>query len=174
MAIGLFVHKVLRSRLLGVVLHLLGFSVSYSEVLKFEKCAAICWVKFDDFVSGNELESENRFWQFIADNFDHNEVTTTGANTTHAMGIISCETHKSEFTMFQPIKREDISSAKLLEAAKSNDNIKVYSKPSKSKFKQLVLRKISKDIFLNTETATYQKLDLYWIFCGLFMKNAPN
>ena len=43
--------------------------------------------------------------------------------------------------MFQPIKREDIFSAKLLEAAKFNDNIKVYSKPSKSKIKQLVLRK---------------------------------
>ena len=73
--------------------------------------------------------------------------------------------------MFQPIKREDISSAKLLEAAKFNDNIKVYSKPSKSRFKQLALRKISNS---NTEATTYQKLDLYWIFCDLFMKNAPN
>ena len=71
--------------------------------------------------------------------------------------------------MFQPTKRGDISSAKLLEGAKCNDNINVYSKPSKSKFKQLVLRKISN---LNTKITTHQKLDLYWIFCGLFMKNA--
>ena len=87
------------------------------------------------------------------------------------MGIISCETPESEFTMFQPVKGEDISSAKLLEAAKFNDSIKVYSKPSKSKFKQLVLKKISNS---NLESTTYQKLDLYWIFCSLFMKNAPN
>ena len=79
------------------------------------------------------MESENRFWQFIADNFDHNQGTPTGAKTTHVMGIISCETPKSEFTMFQPIKREDISSTKLLEAAKLNDNIKVYSQPNNIK-----------------------------------------
>ena len=85
------------------VLHSLWFSVSYSEVRKFEKCAAVSSVMSDDFVSETELESENRFWQFIADNFDHNGDTTTGANTTHAMEIISCETPKSEFT-FQPIE----------------------------------------------------------------------
>ena len=59
--------------------------------------------------------------------------------------------------MSQPIKREDISSAELLEAAKFNDNIKVYSEPSKSKFKQLVLRKISNS---HIETTTSQELDL--------------
>ena len=62
MAIGLFLHKVSRSQLLVDVLHLVGFSVSYSEVLKFQICAAISSVKFDDFVSSSELESENRFW----------------------------------------------------------------------------------------------------------------
>ena len=35
------------------VLHLAGFSVSYSEVLKFQN--------FDDFVGDSELESENIF-----------------------------------------------------------------------------------------------------------------
>ena len=140
MAIGLFVHKVSRSRLLVDILHSVGFSVSYSEVLKFEKCAAVSSVKFDDFVSGSELESENRFWQFVADSFNHNEVTNTGANTNHVMGIISCETPESKFTMFQPIKTEDISSAKQLEAPKFNDNIKVHSKPSKFKMKQFSIK----------------------------------
>ena len=100
LAIGLFVHKVSRSRLLVDVLHSVGFSVSYSEILMFEKCAAVSSIKFDDLVSDSELESENVFWQFIADNFDHNEDTTTGVNTTHVIGIISCETPKSEFTLF--------------------------------------------------------------------------
>ena len=143
------------------VLHSVGFSVSYSEVLKFEKCAAVYSVKFDDFVSDSEFESENRFWQFITDNFDHNEDTNTGAKTIHVMDIISSKTSKSEFTMFQPIKREDISGAKLLEVAKFNDNDKVYRKPSKSKFKQLVLRKISNS---NIEFTTYEKPELHWVF----------
>ena len=94
-------------------------------------CCCIQW-KFSDFVSNSELESENRFWQFIAENFDHNKDTTTGVNTTHVMSIISGETLIPELTMFQPIKKEYISLAKLFQAAKFNDNIKVCSKPSKS------------------------------------------
>ena len=121
-----------RSRLLVDVLHSVGFPISYSEVLKFDRCAAVSSVKFSDFVSDSELESENRFWQFIAENFDHNKDTTTGINTTHVMSIISSETLISELTMFQPIKKEYISLAKLFQAAKFNDNIKVCSKPSKS------------------------------------------
>ena len=109
---GLFVHKVSQSRLLVGVLHSVGFSVSCSKVLKFEKCAAVSSVKFDKSVSDSEFESENRFWQFIADNFGHNEDTTTGANTIHVTDIISCQTPKSEFTMFHLIKRKDVSSAK--------------------------------------------------------------
>ena len=58
--------------------------------------------------SDNELELEKRIWQFIDDNFDHNEDTTTGANPIHVMGIILCGSPKLEFTMFKPIKRKDI------------------------------------------------------------------
>ena len=57
MAIGLFIHKKSQSRLLVDVLHSVGFSVSYSEVLKFEKCAAVSSVNFDDFVSGSDFVS---------------------------------------------------------------------------------------------------------------------
>ena len=60
-------HKVLRSWPLVGVLNSGGFSVSYSEVLKFEKCAAVSSTKFDE--------------QFIADNIDHNEDTTYGTKT---------------------------------------------------------------------------------------------
>ena len=43
------------------VLHLGEFSVSNSDVLKFEKCAAVSSVKLDYFVSDSELKSENSF-----------------------------------------------------------------------------------------------------------------
>ena len=79
-----------RPRSLVDVLHLVEFSVSYSEVLRFQY--PLFNVDFDDFVSDSELEPENRFWKFITDSFNNNEGTTTGANTTHAMGKISCET----------------------------------------------------------------------------------
>ena len=108
----------LLSQLLVGILHSVGFSISYTEVLKVEKYAPVSSVKFDDFVSDSALGLENRFWQFTTDNFDHNEDTLTGTNTTHVMGTISCETPKSEFIMFQPIRREDISSSKLLKTAK--------------------------------------------------------
>ena len=97
-----------RSRLLVDVLHSIGFSVSYLEVLKFEKCVVVFSVKFDGFANDSALGLENRFWQFIASNLDHNEDTTTGDNNIYLMGIISSETPKSEFTMFQPITWEDI------------------------------------------------------------------
>ena len=132
---GLFVHN--------VVITISGRCIALGWVLNFvfrSTQVAVSSVNFDDFVCDSELESEDRCWQSIADHFDNNEGTTTGANTTHAMGIISCETTKSEFTMIQPIMREDMSSAKLLEATELNDNMKVYSKPSKSKFKQLIFK----------------------------------
>lgn len=55
LAIGFFVHKVSRSKLLVDVLHLGGLFLSYLEVLKFKKCAAISSIKFDDFVSNSDL-----------------------------------------------------------------------------------------------------------------------
>ena len=39
----------------GGCVHSIGFSISYSEVLKFEKCAAVFSVKFDGFVSDSEF-----------------------------------------------------------------------------------------------------------------------
>ena len=148
----------LESRLLVDVFHLVGCSVSYSKGLKFKKCAALSSVTFDDFASDIGLESQNRSWQFIADTFDLKEDTTLGFNTTHATGIILSEIPKSEFIMFQPIKKEDIFSANLLEAARFNDYIKMYSKPNKSKFKQLILQRKPNS---NIEFIIYQKLDLY-------------
>ena len=56
---------------------------------------------------------------------------TIGAKTTHVMVINSSEEPKSKFTLFHSVKKEDISSAKLLETDKFYSNIKVYSRPSK-------------------------------------------
>ena len=89
LAIGLFVHQVTRSRIIIDVLYALGLSLSYTAILDFEKSAAVSTINFADVAS--EEDSAEIFLQFIADNFDHNEDTTTGANTTHVMGIISSQ-----------------------------------------------------------------------------------
>ena len=87
LAIGLFVHQITRSRVLVDVLYALGLSLSYSAILDFEKRPSVSTIEFTDTLS--EEESMECFLQFIADNFDHNEDTTTGACTAHDMGLKS-------------------------------------------------------------------------------------
>ena len=86
LAIGLFVHQITGSRVLVDVLYVLGLSLSYSAILDFEKYASVSPIEFTDMLS--EEESMECFLQFVGDNFDHNEDTTTGACTTHVMGGI--------------------------------------------------------------------------------------
>ena len=105
LTVGLFVHQVPRSRVVVDVPYSLGHSVSYTDIMDFEKSAAVSTAVFD---SSSEIESQELFKQFIADNFDHNKDTTTGDNITHVMGIISCETPKLEYMKSQPIKRMKI------------------------------------------------------------------
>ena len=87
LAISLFIHQITRSRVLVDVLYALGLSLSYSAILGFEKCTSVSTIKFTDALS--EEESTECFLQFIIDNFDHNEDTTTGVCTIHVMGLIS-------------------------------------------------------------------------------------
>ena len=122
LAVGLFVHQITRSRVLIDVLCALGFSLSYSAVMNFEKCAAISTIEFGDIQS--DEESLERFLQFIADNFDHNEDTTTGAGTTHVMGLISSEYPKSDTLALLPILKQNITSQKMTDSANLKGLIK--------------------------------------------------
>ena len=45
-----------------------------------------------DTVLDSSEQQQKCFWQFIADNFDHNEDNTSEANTTLVMGMILSET----------------------------------------------------------------------------------
>ena len=83
LAIGLLVQQNTKSRVLVDVLYALGLSLSYSAILDFEKYASVSTIEFTDTLS--EEESLECFLQFIANNCDHNEDTTTGACTTRVM-----------------------------------------------------------------------------------------
>ena len=54
-------------------LHKFGFSISSDEINRFN----------------NNLEQQNNFVQWVADNVDHNLVTLTGKGMFHGMGVIS-------------------------------------------------------------------------------------
>ena len=65
------------------MLHALGYSCTYCEVLKFKRCAAAA--------AGTNLDglTEKSSVLFAADNIDRNVCTIDGSNTIHAMGMIA-------------------------------------------------------------------------------------
>ena len=88
LSVGIFVHQTARSEVLLDVLSSLGPCTSYSEVIKFERSAVV--TRSEDFaLLTSPNDDSTRFCQWAADNFDFNEDTLTGENTTHTMGIIS-------------------------------------------------------------------------------------
>jgi hypothetical protein len=82
-------HQLYRSRFLVDSLYSFGFCSSYSEIQKFEACAAV------EGSSEKQTISANDCLQFIADKFDHNTDTLDGKETFHSMGMISCLTPKA-------------------------------------------------------------------------------
>ena len=76
------------SQIIFDILSSLGLCASYQQVMSFEKAAAV-------HVSNGFLDAElNKgeklpFCQWVADNFDFNEDTLTGENTTHVMDIFT-------------------------------------------------------------------------------------
>ena len=74
------IHHHVGSKFLIDSLNSLGYCSSYSEVKRFELCAAKC--------QGTDIPNLNRehFVQFVADNADHNLRTLDGHNTFHGMG----------------------------------------------------------------------------------------
>lgn len=87
-------HHNFRSRYIIDVLHQLGFSSSYIEVLKFEGNAALTSSSFSENVA------DNNTILFAADNVDHNIRTLDGNNTFHGMGMIAAVTPRIKI---QPI-----------------------------------------------------------------------
>ena len=71
----------------------LGFSVSYSEVLRFKQAVG-CSLETQNIISEN-LEG-NSFIHFIVDNIDHNLDALEGKRTFHGMGVIAAISPKGD------------------------------------------------------------------------------
>ena len=85
-SLGVQLHQQFASRFLIDTLNSLGYCSSYSEVKRFQSCAA----KVEGSTKHNV--NENACIQFVADNVDHNTCTLDGLNTFHGMGIMGAIT----------------------------------------------------------------------------------
>ena len=111
------------------------------------------------------------FLQFIANNFDHNEDTTTGACTTHVMGFISSQYPKSDTLLTQPIMKQTITSEKMIDLVNVRGFVKMYEKPSISKFKKTFVKACNPS---QLDASLYDILDTFWLLLNSFMDKPPN
>ena len=115
LSVGLFLHQTTHSRIILDVHSSLGLSASYKQVMSFEKSAAVhVGNKFLDDVL--KAEGKLPFCQWVADNFDINEDTISGENTTHVMGIIMCINAKPESIMPIDVRRLTVSNKEIVNA----------------------------------------------------------
>ncbi|XP_037043653.1 uncharacterized protein LOC119079700 [Bradysia coprophila] len=82
--LGVQLHHAFKSKFLIETLHKMGFSSSYSEVLRFRYCAASTVEEIHP--------NPNQMVKFVADNIDHDTRTIDGKGTFHGMGIIAAFT----------------------------------------------------------------------------------
>ena len=136
--VGLFIHQIRRSCVLIDVLYALRLLLSYSAILDFKKCANVSTIKFTDTLSEEELME--CFLQFITNNFDYNEDTTTGVCTTHVMGLIFSQYPKSDTLSTQPIMKQTITSEKMIDWANVRGLVKMYERTGISKFKKTLVK----------------------------------
>ncbi|CAC5372581.1 unnamed protein product [Mytilus coruscus] len=141
LALGVQLHPNFSSRFLIDTLNSLGFCSSYTEIQKFECCAAA--------EKGNDIPNfvAESFLQYVADNVDHNSGTLDGNNTFHGMGIMAAVTPGSFGT--KPIPRIDVTSEQIALLAKFNIS---YYKPSES-------NRMASCVYSNLRKMNYKDVD---------------
>ena len=110
LSLAVILHRHFESRYLIDVLHKFGLCASYSEVIKFEACAA------DQLGTDLHDIGIDSFLHFVADNVDHNSDTIDGLNTFHGMGIIACVTNPRNIQL-PAIKRTTTTSSDIVDMA---------------------------------------------------------
>ena len=117
LGLGVQMHSHFASRFLIDTLNTHGFCSSYSEVQKYERCAAVNQgLDISVFFPG-------QFVQYVADNVDHDIRTLDGCGTFHGMGIIAVVTPNSDVTSV--IQRVSVSAEEI--AAVGRINIKQFT-----------------------------------------------
>ena len=112
LGLGVQMHRQFGSRFLIDTLKELGFCSSYSEIQRYERCAA---VHFGTDIPGLGLSA---FLQHMAVNFGHNLRTLDGYNTFHGIGKFSVTTHRTEIAKIIP--RVKVKTEYIIAAGKVN------------------------------------------------------
>jgi hypothetical protein len=110
--LAVLMHHHFSSRFIIDTLNKLGFCSSYSEVLRFEKCAAVSENQ------GPKDVPENSCLHYVADNVDHDSCAIDGRGTFHGIGILSAITpvpgKVSRFIPRKEVSAEDIKAVSFL------------------------------------------------------------
>ncbi|XP_071081970.1 uncharacterized protein [Haliotis cracherodii] len=165
---GLFIHQTTRSRVALNLLSTLGMSVSYDQVLDFEK-AAVLSQQSDDMPQASQGDVSSGFCQWIADNFDYNEDTLNGHQSTHVMGIVTCQTpaHQSPVQ----IQRRKMSSSDLLLAGNFGNMVHPYKQPAKNGMFDVNFLELPQ---INISVSKFLQLDSMWLLSSLYSRSSPN
>ena len=172
MSVGLFIHQTTRSRLILDVLSSLGLCVSYDQVMAFER-AAVCTHTINDLTPGL-LSKDKRggFCQWVADNFDYNEDTISGHNTTHVMGIIACQQTSSSDTRYtNNIQRNNVTAVEVAKTGDFGGIIRPYRPPSKCAMADVRIRAVQP---VNFPVTHFEHLNTLWLYSSLLSPNPPN
>lgn len=159
LGLGVQMHSHFASRFLNDTLYKHGFSVSYSEVSNYNKCAAVQKsVDISGFTSGH-------FMQYAADNVDHNIRTLDGSGTFHGMGIVADVTPKLNVTSV--IKRVSVSADDIAKVGQIK--LKYYS-ASKDDMKRLTYQRLE----LPRYGEHSPHIDLLWELAFAVRPQRPN
>ena len=137
LGLGIQMHQHFASRFLTDSLNKHGFCVSYSEVLKYEHCAAVHQGTKIPGVSESRSAKPTHFIHHVADNTNYNSRTLDDHNTFHGMGIISSVTPAVSSSFTIP-RLEDVSTEDLIKLTQRERKILPSTrKPLKLKFTEL-------------------------------------
>lgn len=130
LSVGLFIHLTTRSRVIIHVLFSLGFCATYSQVVESHNPAMTHASQSP--THGLVALKEGEFCQWVADNFNHNEDSSSGHETTHVIVIISCQNSASEPQYFQPILQQKATTSDLVMKDTLGDMIQRYRRSANS------------------------------------------
>ena len=172
LSIGLLIHQTTRSRVLLDALSSLGLCVSYAQVMAFERAAAVKQ-SAQNLPSGlTERDKGGGFCQWVADNFDYNEDTISGKDSTHAMGIIACQsvTPHSDKSL-DVIHRRSVTSLEVLQAGDFGAMVQPYKPPLKSMMAEVKIKSLKS---IDVQVFQYELLDTLWLYSSCLSPNPPN
>ena len=115
-------------------------------------------------------DDSTKFCQWVTDNFDFNEDTLIGKNTTHTMGIISCISPKSDFGSYLKIPRKQTTPTELLQIAERSISLKTYKPLPVSMLSEVKLVSVQENLLPLDQ---FLFMDNLWLYSTLFTKQPP-